>query len=362
MLNKLDKEIYRPDITNISPKAKQILGLPEFGDKVICFIAGWEKPRMDVQHERSHDSEFKAQEQYIFSFIRKSLFKENIFSYKVFRTFNQYYYEEKRKYKGEDSTLKALSVAIDKLDKDEKKFYKKKEVWKFHKLNQELDNLINDHLTILPDKQNLKAYFGTMDVIDFRSVNILCIDYRHFSKTIVFHFIKFVEGFYRQNRVEISKDLEPLYNLFRQVPTDVVFGTFNKLAKIVEKFYKNIATTEDNDIVEYLSANHVQNLNKPLFWENIKSQGYLCNFNSDGLAKGISEKRVDFRFFYSFESLLFYEINHCLLKTKRCLNCRFALPDNHKVKYCIKGMDNFESCLRQRNRKRQNKHYRLTKT
>ncbi len=142
--------------------------------------------------------------------------------------------------------------------------------------------------------------------------------------------------------------------------------SYHFIKEIIQKAYENNISIDDLDKIEFLSTNHIQRINEPFFWKKIKKDGYLCNYNDYELEIKKINKKSDFRFFYSFESLLFFELRQCLIKTKRCLNCNYPLPNKvenklFKGKYCYSQLLNYKNCIKERSRKRQKKHYNLTK-
>jgi len=227
--------------------------------------------------------------------------------------------------------------------------------------------LVGHYISILPTSAEYDyiKYLKEADrLVESHSINILCVDYKHFPYFILTHFLKYMLAAYKKEKLVISDELKPLYQLFRLASADIKIVTLSWLKIYIDRAFNSTLKINDWDQIEFLSMNHLQNITLPAFWENTHKKGYLCHGNAKNIKRGQSDQQKDVRIFYSFESLLFYELRNCLKRIKRCANCGaiISLEDpKYKGRYCPPRSENYDICAVERNRKRQNKHYNLTK-
>ena len=369
---KNEEKTKKPDAYE---QGRKIFGLPELKDKVICFISSWERTKTSFYMPAEDDEkEYSFEELALFESARSWWQREGDFSFVAFREFADMDYEgidfeEIKKTKKdcpinppkEKNVLSEINYQI-----DLSKFLTKRSLAYFQ-LQQKERDMIGHNISILPTSANydyIKLLKEEDRLVDWHRVNILCIDYKHFPYFVLSHFLKYTSSKIKKENLIVSEDLKPLYELFGSTSPDVRMATIYWLEHYINQAFSSSLKVNDWDKIEFLSMNHLQNTRVPIFWENVSKQGYLCRGNVKDLPLGMTDKQEDVRFFYSFESLLFYELRNRLKRIKRCINCGSIIGlDNPKYKgrYCPPNSENYASCCIERNRKRQKKHYNLTK-
>jgi hypothetical protein len=329
-------------------KARKLFDMPDLRDKVICFIPEWEKPtfyNLPVEFEEKY---FLADQSKALLKARSLLLQQGALSFVVNKEIKANCHNSKL----DKEAAEIVEVATKSPSKRE---YLKRSI--------QLESLLKDDLEVLPFSEKAPSKRES-EILLSKKVNALCIDYQEPAKNFLFEFLKISEGYLKPK----PKDKEPLEKLFREASLDVVMFLSNEIKELLERALEGKLTLEDQDKMEYLSASHIQNIPIPLFWDKVKNSGFLCQYNQlDNFQKKEEENnsKEDFRFFYSLEAFLFWELKNRLLVSRRCKNCNYPLPKGFSGSYCQKGSSNFENCHKERLRSRQKKHHQnqsITKT
>lgn len=357
-------------------QARKIFGLPNLKDKVLCFMGSWERtkitPYMPTEEE---EKEYIFEELALFEVAKSWWQKQGDFSFVAFREFTDNINYEDIDFDNIEKTKKKCPISQPESKTFRSDFnyqidlsnFLTKNSLAYFELQQKQRDLIGHHINILPKSVKydyIKHLKETDRLVDWHKINILCIDYAHFPYFVISHFLKYAEIMFEKKEIVVSNDLKPLYQLFRLTSPDVKMVTLYWLKYYIDKAFSNSLKVDDWDRIEFLSMNHLQNIHIPSFWSSVSKQGYLCDGNTKNLQTKLSDKQEDIRIFYSFESLLFYEFKNRLKRIKRCVNCGAIIGlDNPKYKgrYCPADSENYAVCCIERNRKRQKKHYNLTK-
>lgn len=368
------KEVMKK--VNTLEQARQVLGLPDLKDKAICFIGSWERTRITPYMPAEDDEkEYAFQELALFESAKSWLQKEGDFSFVAFREFentdgDEIDYEEiekaKRNYPVDPPKEKDFLSELE-YESYLSSFLTKKSLAYFRLREKEKD-LVGHRISILPtstDYDYIKYLKAADKLVEWHRINILCVDYKHFPYSILTCFLKYISSVYKKEQLAIPEELKPLYQLFRFASDDVKMVTRYWLGVYIDRAFNGTLKINDWDQIEFLSMNHLQNMIIPVFWENVRKNGYLCKGNAKNIKTGQSSKQEDVRVFYSLESLLFYELRNRLKRVKRCANCGSIMgisEPKYKGRYCSENSENYAACFAERNRKRQTKHYNLTKT
>ena len=361
------------DVNSISEKARKILRLPDLKDKVICFIPEWERHKFDMSNTEITEKEYLLNEKFIFYVARDILLGKGIFSFLVFREFkNQDDKPTKQEIEELEKELPWLkdfgdkTYSFSKASKELKRKIKNirnlkiksREEKEYYKLTYRQEELVNGNIFILPRTSDNKIFLSSRKISEQKSLIILCIDYRKFSPySVLYNFIRYSESYLNKKNIKIRAKLSPLYNIFPEASLSVQSFGFAKLEEFINKIVNKSITPKEMDQIKNISTNHIQHINVPSFWESVKEKEYLCEYNKNGTVFNKNTKKDDFRFFYSLESLLFWELKNCLIKVKRCQNCNSILPDGFVGKYCPEKSKTFKKCEKIRNRVRQRKYY-----
>lgn len=351
---------------NVSDKAKKILAFPKTEEKVICFLPSWERYMFSVlQNDADYDNEdFIVNEHIIYNNIRAHYLKDGMLQYRAIQKFNDDYIDEKKLSKIVKSNPSTQEE--EKILKDWKnKFFRNEKKRTLFDIKNKFNYLVERRIEVYPNDDIFKTILKKDELANFGIVNILCVDYKYFPYSIIKNYIKYYEILTRQKPNDVKDNLKPLFKLFGSSKADITLEIYPQIAKIIHKVYTNQFSVEEQDELEFLSSNHLQNIQLPVFWPDVVKKGYLCQYNLNDLDMASfkkTEKKYDIRFFYSFQSLLFYELKQMLTKVKRCKNCNHPLPQKHQGLYCNKGSNNYKECNKERNRNRQKRHYNLTKT
>jgi hypothetical protein len=245
------------------------------------------------------------------------------------------------------------------LRKMKKNVFPDKKRSKIYDLTERLRRLVDGRVRIVSDGSFYREFLEGKTA-DLFSLSVLCLDYRYFNTNLIYEFVRYCES--PSKKPQVSENLLPLFDLFRRASSDVKTDTFWRIARIIRHAVKNELTPEDEDDMNYLSMNHVQHIKVPDFWNEIKRYGYSCPTLNDREDYLPCADKADFRFFYSFESLLMFDLKNRLLKVRRCRNCKSIMPEGYMGKYCPPNAASYAVCRKERNRKRQQKHYSLTKS
>jgi len=206
------------------------------------------------------------------------------------------------------------------------------------------------NLNVLPDdiygNKMLKAY----KKIKVEKVKVIAIDYSILQSSILKAFLDYIENY--ENNKDWKGNKKILISLLKNISFEVKTDTYLEIAKTIKKIDNSTLNNVDSDLIEYRSINHLQNIDKPFFWNSVEQNGFYCE-NNNKIKIKFQNKKIDVNFFYSLSSLLFYEIAQSLKKSKRCLNCGQLLPSNHQGKYCS---NKNKKCQAERNRNKQRKH------
>ncbi|MDP2695793.1 MAG: hypothetical protein Q8O87_00910 [bacterium] len=357
-------------------QARKVLGLPYLKDKAICFISSWERTRITPYMPAEDDEkEYIFQELALFESAKHWMQKDGDLSFVAFREFEDtddddidYAEIEKTKKKHPVSPPKKKDF-LSEINYESllSRFMTKKSIAYF-RLQQKEKDLVGHHISILPtsaDYDYIKYLKEAEKLVEWHRINILCVDYKHFPYFILTHFLKYISAFHNKERLEVSEELKPLYQLFKSTSPDVKMIAYYWLGAFIDRAFTGAFKISDWDQIEFLSMNHIQNMTLPSFWSEVRQKGYLCRGNAQKGNEVQPEKQDDVRVFYSLESLLFFELRNCLKRIKRCANCGaiIGLGDpKYKGRYCSPKSENYAVCSADRNRKRQIKHYNLTKT
>lgn len=364
---------------DISEKARKVLKFQDIKDKVICFVASWERSRASYMMPIEDDcKEYILDEVHLFSAAKSMWYRYGNHTFIAFREFEKdadeviETEEWERKYIEElhnDDKYKDLKNIKPFLSASN---FLKKNSAAYFDWSRRTDAMMGKRISILPKDAAYIEYLKhlrTEDRIqDSHEMKILAIDYRKFFGTILYHYLCFIEMVTYKKKIKVSDELRPLYDMFFTVSMDIRLGSFVQIKHIIERAYSKKLQVADWDVLENYSTNHLQHIDVPAFWQQVQKDGYLSNEfvkNVEFLETGLKE---DFRVFHSFESLLFYELLHCIYKIKRCQNCQKPLPDMHpdgKIfsgKYCPSWSKDTLECFKERNKKRQKKHYNSQKT
>lgn len=349
---------------NFLEMAKKVLALPKTKDKVVCFVSDWEayKSSSIMLGIDPGDEKYVLKEENIFRYTRGMFLLEGHISFLLFRQFDKKMFLEDC-WDGVDPMAKkgfeALKKGVFNNPKEEKKF--------------EIDLKLReatDHISILPDTPDFRKFQeNNKKTVDQHELKILSVDYSLFPYGILFEFLKYMNYLAllrnkKEIKEKISPELAPLHRLFLGSSLNVRIFYATKIVEIIEKIYKKeIMTVAEMDEINFLSKNHLQEIDKPRIWRYVESNGgYLCKGNlrrkpeSGGSRE--DDGKISVRFFYSLSSLLFWELLQCINSVRRCENCNEPLPAKRngkifKGKNCIKGMRSFSTCNKERLRKRQ---------
>ncbi|PIS41825.1 MAG: hypothetical protein COT25_01000 [Candidatus Kerfeldbacteria bacterium CG08_land_8_20_14_0_20_42_7] len=366
------KKIKKPDTL---AQARKVLGLPNLKDKAICFISSWERTKITPYMPAEDDEkEYIFQELALFELARHGMQKDGDLSFVAFREFedtddDDIDYAEIKKTKKKHPVLSPKKKDfLSEINYEPllSKFMTKKSIAYF-RLQQREEDLVGHHISILPtsaDYDYIKYLKEVDKLVEWHRINILCVDYKHFPYFILTHFLKYVSAFHNNKKLEVSKELKPLYQLFKSSSPDVKMIAYHWLGVYIDRAFNGTLKIGDWDQIEFLSMNHLQNMILPSFWSEVRQGGYLCKGNAQKANEVQPGKQENVRVFYSLESLLFFELRNCLKRIKRCANCGAIIGlsnPKYKGKYCSPKSENYATCSAERNRKRQSRHYNLTK-
>lgn len=336
---------------NVAELAVKNLNLDKIGGKAVCFVPSWERGIngvLPIDSSRD-DEEFILREKQIFREIREQFLLKGHLSFLVIKSYAS-------------SNETDNSVAEDE-DEEEFRITPPKPLNKYFKLKQKASEMSASKLSILPDNKYGNKLLKTYDVIKVEKVKILFIDYSEYLASTLKPFLDYINnyGTEDEDKKVIGKKLL-LNNFFKNVSFDVIVDTYLEIAKLIKKIDSNTLTVADRDLIEYNSINHLQHINLPFFWASVNRDGFCCEYNNR-LELQLKNKSADVNFFYSFSSLLFYELSKTLKNSHKCLNCEKLLPKSSRSNYCPKEN---KKCWADRNRKKQHKHSlnqrKLTKT
>ena len=348
----------------VSESARRVLGVADnLKDKIICFIPKWERDKLSqVPADPPEMETYQANESSIFRNARFYLLEYGVHDFIVYRNMEddeptpqqlkRIYANDPRGYKSMMKTSRQFKEMRGNLFPDKKRR-------KIYDLTERLRTLVDGHVRILPDSPESR-YLVTDNTADWFPLSVLCLDYRYFNANLTYEFVRHCES--PSKAPHVSEELLPLFDLFKRASMEVKMDTFWRIARIIRHAVENELTPEDEDDMDYLSMNHVQNIKVPNFWNATKRHGYTCPAWNDLEDYSPCPEKADFRFFYSFESLLMFDLKNRLLKVRRCRNCKSIMPAGYMGKYCPPNADSYAACRKERNRKRQQKHYSLTKS
>jgi hypothetical protein len=342
------------ELDKIPEKARAIFRLPDLQDKIICFIPQWERSKFNLIRPENDDKDYLLNEFNLFSIAREDLLKNNVFSFVAYKKINDDYLDKDDFLKNEPEAQKMYEG----MELLKKSLFKNKKERDYYDLSFKLEQLAGNEIHILPNEGDYKFFLKNENMLNQYKINILCIDYKYFPDGVLQHFLKYQKCIFRKKeelKIIRKEELAPLYRLFSDVSVDIKMESFVEISEIINDAYNKNSSLDNLDKAEYLSVNHIQNISQPAFWQKISKSGYLCDYNkNDSNMKLRDEHKDDFRLFYSFESLLFWELKNFLKKIKRCENCNKPLPKkiNGKIfkgRYCPEGTE----CYQERNRSRQ---------
>lgn len=371
---------------SVREQARQILGLPYLKDKVFCYVSSWERGKNNSYGIAEEDEkEYSFQEFALFEGAYNWLQTDGDFSFIAFREFKDIDDEDidfeeierlKKTFPAKkpkpDADLNGTNLreilSMGSYDYFLSKFLTKKSL-QYFRYQQKIDNLRDSTINLLPTSVEYMKHFKEIhpDLIETHTLDILCIDYACFPNFILNHFLRYLEYRSAKKELIVSDDLKPLYDLFKRVSSEIKWLTYYELKILIDRAFDSSLYVGDWDKIDFLSSYRLENTRKLNLWEKVKKYGYLCRGNSIDVGLGLCEdkQRYDFKVFYSFESLLYWELKNCLKRIKRCANCGAIIgEDNKKYKgrYCPADSPNYKKCCLERNRKRQKKYYNLTKT
>lgn len=350
---------------NFLEMAEKVLALPKTKDKVVCFVSDWERHKLSKfwKGVETRDREYMLKEEYAFSLARSKFLHEGCLSFILFSLSNNGKIS-KNNFKEIDPMVKMGFTEMQKWARGNPQAL---EGFRSSSISGGTDKFIG----VLEDKPNFRKILeNNKNVFDQHQLKILCLDYAISSDGVLFNFIRYADRIKKTRltgkakEIKIEPDLSPLYEIFNVASKDV--GTFylQEIIRIVEKIYsKEPLSVDEMDEINFLSANHLQEIDRPPIWNFMKSNnGYLCEGNlkqePDPRDSNNNSEKISVRFFYSLSSLLFWELLQCINSVRRCDNCNEPLPAKRngkifKGKNCIKGMRSFSVCNKERLRKRQ---------
>lgn len=343
----------------VSEAARKILGFTDVKDKIICFIPEWERDKQNEIPANPPEVEtYQANESSIFQTARYYLLEQGSHQFLAYRELGR---EERspadrKRFYGSNPDFKELNDLFKRHLKD---LIPDKRRRTIYELNERLRTLVDDHIRVSEDSPIDREFLENKTVEKFR-LSVLCLDYKYFTQNLTYEFVRHCES--PSKAPHVSEELLPLFDLFKRASMEIKMDTFWRIARIIRHAAKNELTPEDEDDMDYLSMNHVQNIKVPDFWNATKRRGYTCPTWNDPKNYLPCAGKADFRFFYSFESFLIFDLKNRLLKVRRCRNCKSIMPVGYMGKYCPPNAASYAVCRKERNRKRQQKHYSLTKS
>jgi len=281
-------------------------------DKIICFIASWEIHQFSKQGftELSNHLIYFANQLYIFWEIEHLYLDGGSFSYYVYRL--------------------------------------KKHPTRFE---------------ILPINQVNKEYLSEIKnkILDRHRVDVLNLDYQIFYRAIVSEYLKWYWQRDSENYANIKQG-NPLLNLFDHMPFDTRTFTHGDIVTMLNQINEGGVSEELISRCAFRSNSHLRLIPMPMYWDQLQKDGYLVEENKirANLKTPTEKSRKigNFRFFYSFESLLYFEFYHLLKKATFCKNCGHILPfftlngRKYKGKNCPPFSSNYNHCSKARSRER----------
>ena len=337
---KLDENVY-------SSLVREILNVGTLTDKVICIIPEWETHGgvKIVPPDQVIIKDYVYYEKYLQQRVRKILLNEGIFKFYAFH------------HRSSD-----ISRHLDQAEEKALRLIKKNAPES--EILDAMYAFIDPHISLLPaTKENLE--FIKSEKVKFFRMSVLCIDYAFFSNKILYYYLLYLDCFMEKKSWEKAPvAIKPLFELFSDMYIATRFETNSTLQNIIKSSVQKELTSEEYDLASFLSTNHVQNIDTPYFWDHVTHEGFYLGGEDLGVRQN-SRKKEDFRFFYSLESLLFYELIQMMNKVRRCKNCNSVLPikvnnKNFKGVYCQPGFLNFETCNKERTAIRQRKFKKVT--